>query len=71
MPRLRGLKVLIRAGQRDPITPWPQSAALIGWFETQGAEATAEVHPGGHELRQSEIDALARHLAPSMADAAT
>ncbi|MEM8732220.1 MAG: alpha/beta hydrolase [Pseudomonadota bacterium] len=67
IPALAGRRVLISAGQRDPITPWAKSQALVAWFETQGAEVTTEVHDGGHELRQSEIDALARHLQPDPA----
>lgn len=53
-----GKRVLITAGERDPITPWAQSAALIAWFQTSGAVVSTEVHPGGHELRDSEIHAL-------------
>ena len=58
-PGLAGRKVLITAGRRDPICPWPLSEALIGWFSAQGAEVTTEVHDGGHDLRQPEIAALA------------
>ena len=62
-PAMAGRKVLISAGRRDPITPWPMSERLIGWFEAAGAEVTAEVHDGGHELRNSELTALGRLLA--------
>ena len=62
VPALGGRKVLITAGQRDPITPWVSSQQLIAWFKTQGADVSAEVHDGGHELRQTEIDALAAFL---------
>lgn len=58
-PGLAGRQVLITAGRRDPICPWPLSEALIGWFSAQGAEVTTEVHDGGHDLRQPEIAALA------------
>lgn len=58
VPGLSGRKVLITAGQRDPITPWPMSQQLIAWFQDQGAEVRSSVHDGGHELRQVEIDAL-------------
>lgn len=58
-PGLAGRQVLITAGRRDPICPWPLSDALIGWFSAQGAEVTTEVHDGGHDLRQPEIAALA------------
>lgn len=55
---LAGKHVLVTAGQRDPICPWPESERLINWFKGQGAEVQTEVHPGGHELRQSELGAL-------------
>lgn len=55
-------RVLISAGQRDPITPWARSAALVDWFVEMGADVTTEVHDGGHELRQGEVEALAKLL---------
>ncbi|MEM7718425.1 MAG: alpha/beta hydrolase [Pseudomonadota bacterium] len=55
---LNGRRVLITAGRRDPITPWPKSAALIDWFEASGAKVSTEVHEGGHDLRSSEVLAL-------------
>ncbi|MCX7565001.1 alpha/beta hydrolase [Sulfitobacter sp. F26169L] len=58
VPALSGKRILITAGQRDPICPWPESARLIDWFEAQGADVTTEIHEGGHDLRQSELVAL-------------
>jgi len=58
VPGLSGKRVLITAGERDPICPLEMSHALIRWFEAQGAQVTSEVHDGGHELRQSELQAL-------------
>lgn len=55
---LKGRNVLISAGQRDPITPWPMSERLIAWLSDQGADVMTEVHEGGHELRNSELTAL-------------
>ncbi len=57
---LEGRQVLVSAGRRDPITPWPESERLIGWFKDQGTVVTTEVHDGGHELRQQEVAALAK-----------
>ena len=54
----KDLDVLITAGRRDPITPWPQSEALINWFQSAGAKVATEVHDGGHELRNIELSAL-------------
>lgn len=63
VPTLAGRSVLISAGQNDPICPWPQSEALMTWFKDQGALVSREIHDGGHELRRSEADALARFMA--------
>lgn len=59
---LTGKAVLVTAGQRDPICPWPLSERLISWFGDQGADVTTEIHGGGHELRQEEVTALAKLL---------
>ena len=66
---LSGTQVLLTAGQRDPICPWPESERLIAWLGAQGARVTPEVHSGGHELRQTEVAALNAFL--SSADAQT
>ncbi|MEL6957868.1 MAG: alpha/beta hydrolase [Pseudomonadota bacterium] len=55
---LANRKVMITAGTRDPITPWPMSEQLIAWLTDQKAEVKTEIHEGGHELRNSEIAAL-------------
>ncbi|MEO0910384.1 MAG: alpha/beta hydrolase [Pseudomonadota bacterium] len=57
---LSGKSVLITAGKRDPICPWPLSEKLIAWFTDQGADVVTDIHSGGHELRQSEISELGR-----------
>jgi phospholipase/carboxylesterase len=49
-PALAGSRVLITAGKRDPICPWPLSQELIDWFAAQGAEVFTHIHDGGHEL---------------------
>lgn len=60
--QMKGRRVLVTAGRRDPITPWPMSKELMSWLQSEGAAVLAEVHDGGHELRQTEIDALAAFL---------
>lgn len=52
-----GKRVLITAGQRDPIAPAAVTQGLHDYFAGQGAEATLAWHPGGHELRQEELHA--------------
>lgn len=63
-PELAGKAVMISAGSRDPICPWPMSERLIAWFGDQGATVTTNIHEGGHELRPSELDTLAKVMAP-------
>jgi phospholipase/carboxylesterase len=66
-PGLAGRRVLITAGQRDPICPAPLTERLAKWFEAQGADVTLTWHPGGHEIAQGEIAAIQRFLAPAAA----
>ena len=55
-------RVLITAGKRDPICPAPQSERLAKYFEKQGAVTKLVWHDGGHELRQTEVDAAQAFL---------
>ena len=54
---LSGKRVLITTGKRDPICPTQESQRLATYFESQGAATKLVWHDGGHELRQTEIDA--------------
>lgn len=56
---LNGRRVLITAGERDPICPAPMTQELAGYLVDQGADVTVHWHPGGHEIAQSEVDAIA------------
>lgn len=62
-PALAGRRVLITAGEHDPICPAPLTRGLANYFTRQGASVTLEWHPGGHELRQNEIAATQAFLA--------
>ncbi len=62
-PGLKGRRVLITAGQRDPICPAPLTQALADWFGAQGAEVALEWHPGGHEITRGELMAMQRFVA--------
>ncbi len=64
-PGLAGRRVLITAGQRDPICPTPFTQALADYFRAQGAEVTDIWHPGGHEIRQDEVAAIQTFLGPT------
>ena len=56
--RLGATRVLITAGRRDPICPPSQTSALAEFWTRQGADVTLEWRDGGHELGESEIEAL-------------
>jgi phospholipase/carboxylesterase len=62
-PGLAGRRILITAGERDPIGPPAATRALLDYFERQGASAELVFHPGGHELRESELDAARSFVA--------
>jgi len=63
-PGLEGRRVLITAGERDPICPAPLTVRLARWFEAQGATVKLVWQPGGHEIAQEEIAAIQLFLAP-------
>ncbi|WP_137153219.1 alpha/beta hydrolase [Devosia sp. FKR38] len=52
---LTGKKVLITAGQRDPMAPAAMTQRLQDYFVAQGADANLAWHAGGHELRNEEL----------------
>ncbi len=62
--RLESKRLLITAGERDPIAPAPVTKALADYFTRQNAEVTLEWHPGGHDIRPNEIEAIRSFLAP-------
>lgn len=57
-PGLAGRRILITAGQRDPICPAPLTQSLVDYLQAQGADVTVHWHAGGHGIEQSEIDAV-------------
>ncbi|MBP1849489.1 alpha/beta hydrolase [Rhizobium halophytocola] len=59
---LKGREILITAGEHDPICPLPLTERLSGFFERQGARLQTSIHPGGHEIRQTELQALGAFL---------
>lgn len=62
-PALAGRRILITAGERDPICPPPLTQALADYFTSQKAVVAIEWHSGGHDIRQNEITAIARFVA--------
>jgi phospholipase/carboxylesterase len=57
-------RVLLTAGQRDPICPAPLTEALAAWYAGQGAAVSTWWHEGGHEVPPSEIAAIETYMAP-------
>jgi phospholipase/carboxylesterase len=57
-PRLKGRRVLITAGEHDPICPAPMTSALENYLSDQGADVTTHWQPGGHQIVESEIAAV-------------
>lgn len=64
-------RVLITAGEEDPIGPPSLTRALESWFRCHGTTIAVHWHPGRHEIDASEIAATARFLgAPALAGSA-
>lgn len=59
-----GKRVLITAGQRDPMASAQTTQALHDYFAANGADAALHWHAGGHDLRQEELLAAQKFLAP-------
>lgn len=62
-PGLKGKRVIITAGRRDPIAPAHSAELLSAYFREQGAEVTVFWHEGGHEIRHEELLAIRDFLA--------
>jgi phospholipase/carboxylesterase len=59
-------RVLITAGEHDPICPVPLTNGVVDYFTEQGGEVAVEWHSGGHEIRSNEIEAARAFLTPYM-----
>ena len=61
-PALSGRRVLVSAGERDPICPPDLTRRLMAWMRAQGADVTEAWHGGGHEVVPAEIAAVQAFL---------
>lgn len=59
---LSGTAILITAGRRDPISPWPLTERLVEGLRRAGAEVLLDATPGGHEVADAEIATIRRFL---------
>lgn len=57
-PGLKGRKIIITAGRRDPIVPVHAAELLVQYLKEQGADVTLFWHEGGHEIRRDELLAV-------------
>jgi phospholipase/carboxylesterase len=61
-PSLAGTRVLICAGERDPIVPAENAERLSAMLRDSGAEVTLRVHSAGHELTSLDVVAAKNWL---------
>ncbi len=60
LPSLAGRRVLVAAGQSDPIVPARQSEMLAEMLRSAGAGVTLHWSPGAHGLDRSDISAASQ-----------
>lgn len=62
-PGLGRHRILVTAGEADPICPAPETRRLLDYLSAQGADVTPFWHGGGHEIRREEIAAVREFFA--------
>ena len=63
LPALKGGRVLLLAGQFDPIARPPIVTELEQLFRKAGAEVSLQFQPSGHELTSEDVEAAREWLA--------
>ena len=61
-PGLKDRRILITAGQQDPICPAPQTTKFVDYLMSQNANVTTQWHMGGHDIGKNELTAIANFL---------
>jgi predicted esterase len=61
-PNLRGARVLICSGKRDPIIPLDNAERLAAMLRSAGADVTQRVQEASHQLIFAEIEAAKKWL---------
>lgn len=59
---LSGARILVTAGEHDPICPPNLTHRLLSYLQAAGATVETLWHPGGHEVRPEELGAAKRFL---------
>jgi phospholipase/carboxylesterase len=62
-PRLDGKPVLVLGGERDPFVPRERYDQLVATLNAGGADVTARLMTGGHQLRQADLEVTASWMA--------
>lgn len=62
-PGLKGKRIIITAGRRDPIVPVHSVDLLVAYLKEQGADVALFWHDGGHDIRREELLAVRDFLA--------
>lgn len=62
VPGLKGRRILITAGKRDPICPAELTQRLADYLVAQGADVKLDWHEGGHEIAPSELATIQSFL---------
>lgn len=57
LPDLRGTRVFLAAGERDPIIPPSNTERLARMLEEAGADVSLRWSPVGHQLTRDDVDA--------------
>jgi phospholipase/carboxylesterase len=63
-PDLKSVRVLISAGEFDPIARPPIAKKLAELFSAAGADVTFQLQPSGHELSSSDVASARDWLVP-------
>jgi phospholipase/carboxylesterase len=65
---LAGRRILITAGEADPICPPELVTRLETYLKAAGAEVETVWHEGGHEMQPTEVEAAQRFLGQAAGD---
>jgi predicted esterase len=62
VPGLRGKRIFISGGERDPLVPREQTDRLASILRDAGAQVTMNWEKGGHEINGKEIQKIGKWL---------
>ena len=62
LPQLSSTRVIITAGENDPIVPADNTERLAAMLREAGAAVEVHWAPGGHAIAQEELDAVRKWM---------